>query len=183
VIRKIEHPKRFRCDDLYLHLLEAIVSQQLSVKAADTIFRRFCDLFPNRYPRPERLVKMPLRRLRNAGLSRQKAGYMRNVAAFAIKYDFSPARLRRMDDAAVIEHLTTIKGVGQWTVEMLLMFPLDRADIFPADDVGIQNQMKKLYSLRGNGRALKKRMAKIAENWRPHRTAACKYLWYWKDSG
>ena len=87
-----------------------------------------------------------------------------------------------MDDENVLIHLTQIKGVGRWTTEMLLMFPLRRPDVFPVDDVGIQIAMRRLYGLRGDGARFKKRLAKIAEGWRPHRTLACKYLWKWRST-
>lgn len=169
-----------RKSDLYLDLLSSIMAQQLSVKAADTIFERFLDLFPERYPRPELLAAMSDEHLRTAGVSRQKAGYVRNVAAFAAANGFDHRRIQRMTDDEVVAHLTQIKGVGRWTVEMLLMFSLNRPDVFPADDLGIQIAMKKLYRLRGEGRALRQRMIRIAEAWRPYRTHACKCLWRWR---
>jgi len=170
----------FRNADLYTDLLESIVAQQLSGHAATTIFNRFLDLFPRRQPTPRRLLALSPARLRAAGLSRQKAGYLRNVATFTLRHDLRRAALRRLDDEALIELLTQIKGVGRWTVEMLLMFSLNRPDVFPVDDLGIQNAMRRLYGLRGRGPRLRRRMAAIAEAWRPHRTLACKYLWRWR---
>ena len=172
--------KRSRKSDLYLELLSSIMAQQLSVKAADTIFERFLDLFPDRYPAPDQLAAMSDEQLRAAGVSRQKAGYVRNVAAFAMAKGFDRRRIQRMNDDEVVAHLTQIKGVGRWTVEMLLMFSLNRPDVFPADDLGIQIAMKKLYRLRGEGRALRQRMVQIAESWHPYRTHACKCLWRWR---
>lgn len=168
--------------DPYMDLLQSIVSQQLSVKAADTIFQRLLALFPRRYPSPDRLAAMSDDALRAAGVSRQKAGYLRNVAVFARGGGLRLARLRAMTDDEVIAHLTAIKGVGRWTVEMLLMFTLGRPDVFPVDDVGIQAAMIRLYGLRVRGRALRVRMEKIAAAWRPHRTAACQFLWQWRDT-
>lgn len=169
--------------DLYLDLLESIVSQQLSVKAAATIFGRVLQLFPRAYPDPRRLARLSDAKLRTAGVSRQKAGYLRNVAQFALQGHLRPERLHPLSDEEVLELLTRIKGVGRWTAEMMLMFPLHRPDIFPVDDVGIQSAMKRLYGLRGEGTRLKKRLEKLAERWRPHRTLACKYLWKWKSTG
>jgi DNA-3-methyladenine glycosylase II len=168
--------------DPYMDLLQSIVSQQLSVKAADTIFQRLLALFPRRYPSPDRLAAMSDDALRAAGVSRRKAGYLRNVAVFARGGGLRLARLRAMTDDEVIAHLTAIKGVGRWTVEMLLMFTLGRPDVFPVDDVGIQAAMIRLYGLRVRGRALRVRMEKIAAAWRPHRTAACQFLWQWRDT-
>lgn len=180
IVDRSEPFRRYDRPDLYLDLLESIVSQQLSVKAASTIFGRFLDLFPKRHPDPRRLARMTVTRLRAAGVSRQKAGYLKNVAVFALHGGLDHGRLHAMDDEAVVRHLTAIKGVGRWTVEMLLMFPLDRPDVFPADDLGIQSSMMKLYGLR-RGKRLKVRLARIAENWRPHRTLACKFLWRWRS--
>ena len=168
--------------DLYTSLIASIMSQQLSVKAADTIHGRFLDLFPARDPRPERVLALSVEQLRAAGVSRQKAGYIQNVATFALQNDITHAALKRMTDDEIIALLTQIKGVGRWTVEMLLMFPLNRPDVFPADDLGIQTAMKKLYNLRATGPALRKKMTAIAENWRPHRTLVCKHLWRWKSA-
>ena len=174
--------KAYRHSDLYLDLIEAIVSQQLSGQAAATIFDRFLDLFPRRQPTPRRLRAMRLERLRAAGLSRQKAGYLHNVAAFALCHDLSRAALRPLSDDEIVALLTQIKGVGRWTAEMLLMFPLDRPDVFPVDDLGIQLAMQQLYGLRSRGPRLRRRLTAIAEAWRPHRTLACKHLWRWRST-
>jgi len=172
--------KAYRNGDIYRDLLESIMSQQLSVKAASTIFERFLALFPDRNPSPRRVLAATEEELRAAGVSRQKTGYLKNVAAFAQENDISRDALRRLDDEVIIALLTQIKGVGRWTVEMLLMFPLNRPDVFPADDLGIQIAMKRLYGLRTTGPRLRRRMTEIAEAWRPHRTLACKYLWRWR---
>ena len=174
--------KAYRHSYLFLDLLEAITSQQLSGKAATTIFERFLNLFPRRQPTPCRLLALQPEQLRAAGLSRQKAGYLHNVAAFALRHDLSRAALRHLGDDEIIALLTQIKGVGRWTTEMLLMFPLDRPDVFPVDDLGIQIAIKKLYGLRGDSLRLRMRMTAIAENWRPHRSLACKYLWRWRSN-
>jgi DNA-3-methyladenine glycosylase II len=168
--------------DLYLALLEAIVSQQLSVKAADTIFNRFMGLFPEKYPHPDTLADMNMETLRSVGLSSQKSQYVRNVALFHIEKGISPQILKPKSDIEVIEYLTQIKGVGKWTVEMLLMFHLHRPDVMPVDDLGIQQGMTKLYGLTETGKDLKKRMFEISENWKPHRSLVCRYLWRWKDT-
>ncbi|MEJ8755520.1 DNA-3-methyladenine glycosylase [Pontibacter sp. H259] len=166
-----------KSEDLYFDLLSAIVSQQLSTKAAATIFRRFTELFPENYPHPELVLATTDEMLRSAGLSFQKIGYVRNVAAFAAEGKLEHATIDALEDEALILHLTQIKGVGRWTVEMLLMFALERPDVFPVDDLGIQNAMKRHYSLEETGKLLRLRMQQIAENWRPYRTIASKYLW------
>lgn len=167
---------------IYYDLLSSIVSQQLSVKAASTIFNRFLTLFPDNYPHPELLSQLDIPTLRSVGLSNQKAAYIQNVAQFAKQYDLENHAWDSMSDEAVIEFLTQIKGVGTWTVQMLLMFSLGRPDVLPIDDLGIQQGMAKLYAIESNGKELKKQMTLLAESWRPWRTVACRYIWRWKDS-
>ncbi|PVY42388.1 DNA-3-methyladenine glycosylase family protein [Pontibacter virosus] len=182
IIRNGKPLESSRSEDIYFKMLSAIVSQQLSTKAAATIFARFKGLFPDSYPHPHLVLETPDETLRSAGLSFQKIGYVRNVAAFAQGGNLEHSVIDVMEDEALIQHLTQIKGVGRWTVEMLLMFALERSDVLPVDDLGIQNAMKRHYGLEENGRALKARMLDIAENWRPYRTVACKYLWQSLDN-
>ncbi len=169
--------------DLYAELVESIIYQQLSIKAAATIHKRFLGLFPEGYPVPEALVKLDTELLRGVGLSYQKANYVRNVAEFFIAESLIGYKWDDHEDEEILRRLTQIKGVGRWTVEMILMFTLKRPDIFPMDDLGVQNSMIKLYGLTETGKALKKRMIEIAETWRPYRSWACVYLWRWKDAG
>lgn len=163
--------------DIYRYLMEAIVSQQLSTKVADVIWGRFANLFEETYPHPEAVVEMDDQELRNVGLSWQKLGYLKNVARFSLENDISFEALGDKDDNEIIELLTEIKGVGKWTVQMVLMFPLDRPDVFPVDDLGIQTKMKHWYELDSEKKELKQELVRIAETWRPYRTLACKYLW------
>lgn len=168
---------------VYYALLESIVSQQLSVKVADVIFKRFIALFPDQYPHPELVISFELEQLRNVGLSAQKAGYIKNVAQFAIDHDLERIAWSNMSDEEILDFLTQIKGVGKWTVQMLLMFTLARPDIFPVDDLGIQQAMKRLFNIEEeNTRLLKLKMLELAEPWKPWRTVASRYLWRWKDS-
>ncbi len=167
---------------VYSDLLGSIISQQISVRAAATIQERFLNLFDDGYPHVEQLLSFDEDKLRSVGLSRQKSGYIRNIAAFfqqegLIGYDWS-----KHEDEEIIKLLTRIKGVGQWTVEMILMFTLNRPDILPLDDLGIRNAMIRLYEVTETGKSLKLRLQEIAEPWRPYRTYACRYLWKWKDS-
>jgi DNA-3-methyladenine glycosylase II len=171
-----------KSEDLYFKLLGSIVSQQLSTKVAATIFRRFIELFPENYPHPQLVLETSDETLRGAGLSFQKIGYVRNVAVFASEGSLEHATIDAMPDEDLIQHLTQIKGVGRWTVEMLLMFALERPDVLPVDDLGIQNAMKRHYGLTEAGKALKLRMQEIAEVWRPYRTIASKYLWQSLDN-
>ncbi|MBL7921831.1 MAG: DNA-3-methyladenine glycosylase 2 family protein [Bacteroidia bacterium] len=182
VMDKVGLIKTNNNQDLFIALLSAIVSQQLSVKAADTIWGRFEDLFKDNIPTAKAILKLSDDKLRSAGLSYQKAGYIKNIATFSIEQTLDYKLLKKKTDDELVEYLVQIKGVGRWTVEMLLMFNLNREDVFPKDDLGIQNGMKKLYNLTSEKKALLKEMEEIAEAWRPHRTLACRYIWRYKDS-
>lgn len=168
--------------NVYFDLLDSIVSQQLSVTVANAIFKRFCALFPDNDPSPETLITMDLNVLRSAGLSNQKATYLKNVAAFALENNMENYPWDDLSDQEVISFLTQIKGVGKWTAEMILLFSLARFDVFPTDDLGIQQAMTRLYSMTETGKDLHKKMIEIAEPWRPYRSVACRYLWRWKDN-
>lgn len=181
ITEKIDLPALQAHQDVYLALLESIVSQQLSVKAADTIFKRFLGLFKDGYPNPQILMEMDLPALREVGLSRQKATYLQAVATFHLTYSLDYQTFAGKTDTEIIEYLTQIKGVGKWTVEMLLIFVLQRPDVFAVDDLGIQNAIKKLYRLDLVGKELKAEMQALSTKWQPHRSLACRYLWRWKD--
>lgn len=170
-------------EDVYLSLLRTILYQQLAGKAAEAIHRRFLGLFPEGYPEATALAQMPIETLRSAGLSQQKARYMQNIAAFSQENPLDQTTVSGLSDEDFIRYITTIKGVGRWTAEILLMFTLRRPDVFPVDDYGIQSAIVQLYGLNETGRALQKRMVEIAEPWRPQRTLACRYLWRYKDGG
>ena len=182
VIDEYELPEDHIRPDAYLSLIRAIVGQQLSTKAAKTIFERFLNLFEDKYPNPETLLQLDIETLRTAGLSRNKAQYIQNIADFAINEGLQKEDLDHLSDEEAIKHLITIKGVGKWTVQMLLMFSLDRPDILPVDDLGIQQAMIGLYGIEEEGKLLKKKMLEIAEPWRPYRTTASRYLWTWKNN-
>ncbi|SES99960.1 DNA-3-methyladenine glycosylase family protein [Hymenobacter actinosclerus] len=165
-------------EDLYLGLLRAIVSQQISTKAAAAIWRKFQALFgPEGYPEPAALLAFSDEELRTAGLSHQKAGYLRAIADFALRDELDHAHLSQLNEEELTQHLTQIKGVGRWTAQMLCMFALDMPDVFPEGDLGIQNAMRRHYGLEETGRALLRRLTELAEPWRPYRTLASKYLW------
>jgi DNA-3-methyladenine glycosylase II len=158
------------------------MSQQLSTKVADIIHGRFLALYGGRIPKPEAILATPDATLRGIGLSGAKLQYVKNVAQFELDSGMGLSRLRKMDDEEIIQYLTAIRGVGRWTVEMLLIFALGREDVFAVDDLGIQTAMAALYRLdRTNPKLLKQRMQLKAENWRPYRSYACRYLWAWKD--
>lgn len=163
--------------DIYHSLLSSIVSQQLSTRVVKIIWQRFTDLFVDGYPDAESLLSKEHQLLRGIGLSNSKASYVKNVAAFYLENDMSFDYLQTMSDDQIIEYLSQIKGVGKWTVQMILMFPMDRPNVFPVDDLGIQNSMKSLYEIDLEKKELKKRMNEISLKWEPYRTLASKYLW------
>lgn len=182
LIEAIEVPDFTPSGKVYYDLLESIVSQQLSVKVATIIFNRFCALFQDNYPHPEILTNIAIENLRSVGLSNQKATYLQNVAAFSLQHDLENHHWNTMSDDEIIEFLTRIKGVGKWTAQMILMFTIGRPDIFPVDDLGIQQAMIRLYGLDEQEKKIKQKMIELSEPWRPWRTVACRYLWRWKDS-
>ncbi|QDA61342.1 DNA-3-methyladenine glycosylase family protein [Hymenobacter jejuensis] len=170
-------------EDIYLALLKAIVSQQISTKAAAAIWRKVEGLFPpDGYPEPAAVVALSDEELRAAGISKQKAGYLRAIADFAQQDQLDYQHITNLDEDALTRHLTSIKGVGRWTAQMIQMFALEQPDVFSEGDLGIQNAMRRHYNLEETGKALHKRMIEIAESWRPYRSLACKYLWQSLDN-
>src|SRR5215510_673877 len=167
---------------LWLYLCFSIMSQQLSTKVARVIRQRFLDLY-NGEPTPQQVVDTPFEKLRAIGLSNAKVNYVQNVARFEIEKGMDHKRLSKLSNEEVIEYLTEIKGVGRWTVEMLLMFALGREDLFAIDDLGLQQAVIGLYDLKHRKKKIMNaRILKISEQWAPYRTYACLYLWRWKDN-
>ncbi|HEX8331509.1 MAG TPA: DNA-3-methyladenine glycosylase 2 family protein [Segetibacter sp.] len=165
-----------------LRLMASIMSQQLSTKVAQVIYKRFLLIYNGKEPKPQQVLDTSFDVLRNIGLSNAKVGYVQNVASFCIENKINDTKLLKMSNEEIIDLLTQIKGVGQWTVEMLLMFTLGREDVFAVDDLGIQNAMVKLYNLdTSNKKELKQQMVSLSEKWSPYRTYACMHLWKWKD--
>ncbi|MGH7497874.1 MAG: DNA-3-methyladenine glycosylase family protein [Gemmatimonadales bacterium] len=162
---------------LFAALVESIVYQQLSGKAAETILGRVVALYhPKRFPGPSDILETPPERLRGAGLSRAKTAALIDLAARTIDGTVpSLALARRLDDDALVERLTAVRGVGRWTVEMLLMFRLGRADVFPMGDLGVRKGFARTFKSRGL--PAPEAMRRRAERWRPYRSVASWYLW------
>jgi len=157
-------------------LCMSIASQQLSVKAAATIFARFCDLFPpDRVPTPRRVMTLTDDQIRAAGFSRPKVTFIKDLAARVLDGRLDLDGLNKHPDDEVMSQLVAVKGIGRWTAEIFLMFRLGRPDIFPADDLGLMNAVHRAYKLRKRPDA--KRLRALAESWRPHRSVAAWYLW------
>lgn len=160
----------------FVALSYAIAAQQLSVKAADTIFGRFRDLFPpDRMPDPVRVVALSPAAIRAVGYSRAKAAFLRDLAARVVDERLPLHRLQEMTDEEAFEALTAVKGIGRWTAEVFLMFRLGRLDVFPADDLGLMKAVRRVYGLRK--RPSRERLIRMAEPWRPYRSVAAWYLW------
>jgi len=168
--------------NLPLLLMASIMSQQLSTKVAKVIYQRFLDLYNGKNPKPAEVLATPSTSLREIGLSNAKVGYILNVASFCIEQKITDKKLQKLSNEEIVDLLTQIKGVGKWTVEMLLMFSLGREDVFAVDDFGIQQAMIKLYRLENlEKKILKEKMLAISTKWSPYRTYACLHLWQWKD--
>jgi 3-methyladenine DNA glycosylase/8-oxoguanine DNA glycosylase len=167
--------------DVFGALAEAVVYQQLSGKAAATIFGRLAAAFPDGRPTPQRLLALPDATLRGAGLSRAKAASLRDLATRAVAGGVpSLDALQGMPDDAVVDTLTQVRGIGRWTVEMLLIFRLGRPDVLPLADYGIRKGFGRIFRRRGRTAAELPSPAEIArrgERWRPYRSVASWYLW------
>lgn len=168
----------------YQSLVDSIISQQLSVKAAASIQRRFNALFGDEItiPSPDQILTSNVELLRSAGLSRPKAAYILDLAQKTIDGTIVFDHLESLDNEAVIAELTQVKGIGEWTVHMFLMFCMGRLDILPTGDLGIRNGITKLYSLRAT--ATPDDVKRIAEkhNWRPYQSIASWYVWHSLDN-
>ncbi len=161
--------------DSYTTLLRAIVGQQLSAKAAATIFDRVLALFDGGVPSAEALLEIDDDALRAAGLSGRKVEYVKDLARHVVSGELETERLGDLTDEKVIEEITAVRGLGVWTAHMFLIFHLEREDVLPVGDLGIRNAIKNEYGL--DELPTPAEMEEMAEPWRPHRTLACLYLW------
>jgi len=158
------------------------MSQQLSVKVAQVIYKRFLNLYGKTEPTPQQIFDTPNEKLRAIGLSNSKVNYVKNVAQFAIEKGMDNKKLSKMSDEEVIEYLIPIKGVGRWTVEMLLIFTLGREDVFAIDDLGVQNGMIRYFGMKNeNKNKFREDMLRKSQKWSPYRSFVCLHLWGWKD--
>ncbi len=179
-----------KSDFLYENLIESIISQQLSIKAADTIFGRFKHLFNPEpaskslptmsemtkqslpFPTPQQILAMPNETIRTAGISFQKISYIKSVADAFVSDLIDTEKINHMSDEEVIATLTQIRGVGKWTAEMVLIFTLNKPDVFSVGDLGLRNAITKLYGITDQ-----KKMLTLSETWKPYRSTASWYLW------
>jgi DNA-3-methyladenine glycosylase II len=172
-------------EEYFRSLIISIVNQQLSGKAAATIFKRLEELFvaeakkkglrSKKFPTPAEVLKMPSAKLRKVGLSAMKVSFVKDLAEKVIDKTVNLKEIDTWTDDEVIEHLTRVKGIGRWTAEMFLMFSLGRDDIFSYGDLALRNAMQKLYKLKKT--PTPKQAEKISIAWKPYRTLASRYLW------
>jgi DNA-3-methyladenine glycosylase II len=180
LINKFGRPDLNPRQDYFQSLLRSIVFQQLSGKAAQTIYERFVNLIPKTSKHcPNEVLKLDKEEMRKAGLSFRKIDYVRNLADYFKNNSFQKKDVERMSDQEISKELIQIKGIGQWTVDMFLMFTLNRADILPCTDLGIQKGIMKILNMKNL--PSKKEMENCSRKWRPYRTIACWYLWRMVD--
>jgi len=161
--------------DLLSGLCKSILYQQLSGKAAATIHRRFLALYPDKPPTAQTILGTPDDMMRGAGVSRSKIIYLKDLAQKVLNGLPALTELEAMDDETIIQTLTQVKGVGRWTVQMLLIFRLHRWDVLPVDDLGIRAGIRRVYSLAELPD--KKTVERMGQPWKPYRTIAAWYLW------
>lgn len=177
--QKILIQKHRMCDfelreDLFFELCKAIISQQLSTKAAATIFERWLANFKAN-PTPNKVLKLTDEQFKSCGVSRQKRSYIRNIGAYWYTNKAFIKNINAQSNELIIKELTSIKGVGEWTVQMLLMFSMGRLDVYPVKDLGILKGLQKVYSL--PEKPTKAEFEEAAKNWGNYASIACWYLW------
>ena len=175
VIRKVEVPEWNFSSNYFLALIESIVSQQLSIKAADTIFGRLKALAPSSELTAQDVLKLDSESMRNAGLSWSKVSYVKNVAEYTMKNNSVYEKFISMSDDEIVAELTKIKGVGTWTAEMFLIFTMGRPDVFSFGDLGLRKAIERLYGFKNE--QMREQTIQISNKWKPYRSIATRYLW------
>ena len=162
-------------------LVTAIVNQQLSGKAADTILGRFVAFFPHKkFPAPEDVIILPAAKMRKAGLSKMKVGFIKDLAKKVLDKTVDLNAIGSWTDEEVVEHLTQVKGIGPWTAEMVLIFSLGREDVFSYGDLGLKNAIQNIYKLKKHPTPAQAK--RITDKWRPYRSLGSRYLWATLDN-
>ncbi len=159
----------------YQSLVEAIIAQQLSGSAAESILKKFKKLFKSKFPKPFEVIKTPDSKIRSVGLSKMKIMYIKDLSKKIQSKQVNMRKISTKSDEYVIEHLTNVKGIGRWTAEMFLIFSLGRLDVLPVGDLGLIKGIQLMYSLKELPN--EKEIERIAESWKPYRTVATWYLW------
>jgi DNA-3-methyladenine glycosylase II len=161
--------------DYFAELCDAIISQQLSVKAGNTILTRFKGLFEGGVITPEKTLELSDQQVRDIGASWSKVAFIKDLAAKVVHKEIALDSLKDLPDEEVIKTLTAVKGIGPWTAEMFLMFSLGRPDIFSYGDLGLMRGIQNLYGFKKD--PTRKQIEKITRKWSPYRTYACRVLW------
>ncbi len=159
----------------YQSLVEAIIAQQLSGSAAESILKKFKKLFKSKFPKPFEVIKTPNSKIRSVGLSKMKIMYIKDLSKKIQSKQLNMRKISTKSDEYVVEHLTDVKGIGRWTAEMFLIFSLGRLDVLPVGDLGLKKGIQLMYSLKELPN--EKEIEQIAESWKPYRTVATWYLW------
>ena len=159
----------------YQSLVEAIISQQLSGSAANSIIKKFRKLYKSKFPKPRDVIKTSDSKLRTTGLSKMKIVYIKELSKKIESKELNMRKISSQTDEQVIEILTDVKGIGRWTAEMFLIFSLGRLDILPVGDLGLKKGIQSMYSLKELPE--KEQIEQLAESWKPYRTVATWYLW------
>ena len=159
----------------YQSLVEAIIAQQLSGSAADSILKKFKKLYKSKFPKPVEVIKTPDSKLRTAGLSKMKISYIKDLSRKIEADQLNMRRISSKSDEYVVEQLTSVKGIGRWTAEMFLIFSLGRLGILPVGDLGLKKGIQLMYSF--DDLPNEEEIEQLAESWRPYRTVATWYLW------
>tara|TARA_Y100000590_G_C15373038_1_gene883307 strand:- start:92 stop:706 length:615 start_codon:yes stop_codon:yes gene_type:complete len=181
LIERYGHPTFEKKNDYFQSLVRSIVFQQLSGKVADIIYQRLVILVPKNRINPKSILMVSDNDMRGVGLSLRKVSYIKNLAVYFDTNVFSSKEVQKMSNEAISSELIQIKGIGQWTVDMFLMFTLNRPDIMPYSDLGIQKAMRIVFNL--NRLPTKSEMESLSARWKPYRTIACWYLWKIVDDG
>ena len=175
IIEQVPPFERYKARNYFEALLESIVSQQLSVKAADTIWARFLKLLPDGKLSAEEVSEIPDPKIRDVGISWSKISYIKDLARRTMESGILFEQFEIMTDEEIIEELIKVKGIGRWTAEMFLMFAMERPDVFSYGDLGLRRAMQKWYNI--DHEPTQEEAEKIASKWKPYRTIACRYLW------
>jgi DNA-3-methyladenine glycosylase II len=177
IVAGSELPTLIAHTNYYQELVESIIGQQLSVKAAHTIRTRFVGLFNDQFPTPEAILSRDIEELRSAGLSRPKIGYIQDLARHVIDGSLQLDQLDQLSNTEIVTILTAVKGIGEWTVHMFLMFCMGRLDVLPIGDLGIRSGIQKLYSLDHLPLPAEVTSIAMANNWHPYESVASWYIW------
>ena len=180
LVKSLEPLELPKSGNVFNELVKNIVYQQISYKAADNIYARFLDLIQKTKYLPKDLLDLTHDQLRSVGLSNQKARYVKNISEYFIENKLFKYNWEKDEDSEIINKLSKIKGVGIWTVQMILLFELQRPDVFPVGDLAIRQSVVELYNLEGEKKELIVQINEVAEKWRPFRSLATLYLWSWK---